>query len=174
MIVWLIGLSGAGKTTIGRELLRLWRQSAPNTVMVDGDEIRALFAADRSPGDYDMDGRRRNSDRIVALSRWLDGQQMNAVVCVLSIFEESRAQLRDSISGYFEVFVDVPMDVLERRDPKGLYAAARAGRMPNVVGVDIPFERPGHADLVIDNSADGIDAEAISRDILRRLGGLPP
>ena len=79
-----------------------------------------------------------------------------------------RAQNRDLFSEYFEVYLKVPMEELKRRDAKGLYAAADAGEMKNVVGVDIPFPEPDAADLVIENHGPGTDPQAIAADIFEK------
>ena len=152
MIVWLVGLSGAGKTTIGRALVERWRTIEPATVLIDGDEIRSLFDHNSSGSDYSIGGRRINAERIVNLSSWLDNQSINAVVNILCIFPDVLVENRLRFSGYLEVFVDVPMKQLEVRDPKGLYKGANSGFVKNVVGKDIPFPRPKQPHIVIDNS----------------------
>lgn len=166
MVVWLLGLSGAGKTTIGRELWRIWREQEPNTVFVDGDEIRAVFKDSDRTDSHTVAGRRRNAERIFELCRWLDGQDLNVVCTILSIFPELRQQNRDAFSGYFEVFVDCSMETLIASDYKGLYAGAKSGKIPNVVGMDIPFPRPENADCTIDNSNHDVDPVAAAKDIL--------
>ena len=170
MVIWLVGLSGAGKTSIGREVYRRLKAGAADTVLVDGDEIRTLFRDNRGDRAYSVEGRRRNSDRIRDLCAWLDRQEINVVCCTLSFFEETRQWNRDHLSRYFEVYVSAPMEVLERRDPKHLYRRAREGRIRNVVGVDIPFTPPASPDLVVDNGEDGRDLGAIAEEILRRAG----
>jgi adenylylsulfate kinase len=170
MIVWLVGLSGAGKTTIARELHRRWQAMDPATVLIDGDEIRKILKHDLGPEAYTTDERRINGERIAAMSAWLDTQNINAVVSVLCIFPDILAANHDRFSNYFEVFVDAPMAALEARDGKGLYAAARAGKMADVVGVDIPFPTPERPDLVVRNDGPALDAGAIARDILARIG----
>lgn len=172
MIVWIVGLSGAGKTTIGREVYALWKQRDPATVLVDGDEIRAIVGADRE-GAYTIAARRQNAERLASLCAWLDTQEINAVCCALCIFPDVLAGNRKRFRRYFEVFVDAPMSRLEERDSKGLYAAARAGKTSNVVGVDIPFPRPSAADFVVDNSGAALAARSIAGDILRRMDVLP-
>ena len=169
MITWIIGMSGAGKTTLGRELVSQWKRQDPATVLVDGDEIRAVFAADRGDDAYTIAGRRRNAERIVGICSWLDQQQINAVCCVLCIFPDVLAENRRKFSNYFEIFVDAPMERLVERDSKGLYAAARKGTMPNVVGVDIPFPRPQTSDLVVENSAPHFDVPSVASEVLARL-----
>lgn len=166
MVIWIIGLSGAGKTTIGRALYDLWKPMAPNTVLLDGDEVRAIFGQDRSPADYTVDGRRKNAERLYEICSWLDREGINVVCCLLSIFPDIQARSRERLSRYFEVFVDAPLEELVHRDTKGLYGPALVGRTGNVVGVDIPFPPPPGADMVIANKGfntpPGVFAEAIA------------
>lgn len=170
MVIWLVGLSGSGKTTLGRELAAQLRRHSPNTVFLDGDEVREVFGLDHGVRSYTLEGRRLNAERLTALCRMLDQQGLHVVCCVLSIFPEMRARNRDIFSSYFEVFLDAPLDVLQTRDAKGLYAAAREGRMPNVVGLDIPFPRPESADLVIDTSSTPEGLAEVAADVLRKAG----
>ena len=172
MIVWLVGLSGAGKTTIAREIHARWQAIDPATVLIDGDEMRGIFQHDRGPDAYTKQGRRMNAERIAAMSAWLDGQNINAVVSILCIFPDILAANRSRYRDYFEVFIDAPMADLEARDGKGLYAAARRGEMADVVGIDIPFPPPEHADLVIRNDGPSLDEGAIAADILLKFGAV--
>lgn len=170
MIMWLVGLSGAGKTTVGREVVRLWKQTAPNTVLVDGDEIRALFKHDQRPDAHTIEGRRVNAERITELCLWLDGQGVNAVVCILSIFPEMRAENRSRFSDYFETYLKVPLPALMARDEKGLYGKAVSGALTHVVGMDIPFPEPENPDLVVDNTPGLASPEDLARRILAAAG----
>ena len=173
MIVWLVGLSGAGKTTIARVLHTKWQAIDPATVLVDGDEIREIFKHDQGTAPFTVEGRRVNGERIAAMSAWLDSQGINAVVSILCIFPDILADNRQAYEGYFEVFVDAPLATLEARDGKGLYAAACSGEMANVVGMDIPFPTPEQPDLVIHNDGPTLDADAVADDILTRIGVTP-
>lgn len=166
MVIWIIGLSGTGKTTIGRHIYELWRAEEPNTVFVDGDEIRAIFKHDRGEKPYTIEGRKKNADRICEMCAWLDRQGINIVCCILSIFEESRKWNRTNFSRYFEVFISVPMEILMKRDIKNLYNPAFRGEINNVVGVDIPFVPPEEPDFIFENSDDRLDFESIAADIL--------
>ena len=85
MIIWVIGMSGAGKTAIGRELFKIRKRENPATVFIDGDEIRDVFKNDRHAGDYSVEGRGKNAERIRALCEWLDRQDIDVVCCILSI-----------------------------------------------------------------------------------------
>lgn len=167
MVIWLIGLSGAGKTTIGRHVYDLWKAEAANTVLIDGDEIRALFKHDTGDDPFTIEGRRANAERITELCAWLDAQGINVVCCILSLFPDMRAENRERFSSYFETYIRTPMDILTARDSKGLYAAADAGTMKNVVGVDIDFPEPASADLIIENGSEETDPKVLAAEIFK-------
>ncbi|HEX6344994.1 adenylyl-sulfate kinase [Umezawaea sp.] len=161
MIVWLIGLSGAGKTTVGTRLAARLREESANLVYLDGDLLREVWGGALS---HDVAGREVNAERISRLCRMLDRQGVHVVAAVLSIFPRWRAWNRENLSDYFEVFLDVPMDVVVERDTRGLYRAALDGEQSDVVGVDIPFPRPEDPDLVLDSSGrDGTPDELVER-----------
>ena len=168
MVIWLTGLSGSGKTSIGRQLCDLWKAEAPNTVLVDGDDIRRLLGLQGGEKHYTLDGRREIAGRISDLCAWLDRQGLNVVCCTISLFADLHQHNRDVFSRYFEVYIDVPMDVLYRRDDKNLYARALRGEIQNVIGVDLPFTPPASPDLVVDNSRDGADPRAMAAHILEQ------
>ncbi|MFQ2147161.1 adenylyl-sulfate kinase [Aeromonas jandaei] len=164
MVIWIVGLSGAGKTTIGRALYEELKINQKNLVLVDGDEIRALFCHNQIADDYSIAGRRINAERIQSLCRWLDSQGIDIVCCNLAMFSDIRTNNRHIFSDYREIFVDVPLSALMQRDDKGLYQAALCGRQHNVVGVDIEYCPPVDPDLVIHNSFDAsLLPEYISR-----------
>jgi len=169
MVIWLIGLSGAGKTTIGKCVYREWKKHEPNTVLVDGDEIREIFSRNNSDSDYSLDGRRKNAERIKQLCAWLDRQGINVVCNILLLFGDVSDWNRENLSGYLEVYVSTPLDVVKERDSKGLYSAAEKGEMKNVVGVDIPFPPPASPDITIDNSESRLRHDDIAVQILSRV-----
>lgn len=160
MITWLIGLSGAGKTTIGRELAGRLKARHKNLVFLDGDILREVWGA---PLGHDIEGRRENAQRISHLCHMLDQQDIHVVAAVLSIFPEWQKWNRETFKEYYEIFLDVPMEELRRRDPKGLYAKAFSGQEKNVVGVDIPFPTPANPDLVISGADWKQDAAALAQ-----------
>lgn len=149
MVIWFIGMSGSGKSTLAHTLYEHLKPKTRHLVYLDGDEFREIF---RNDVDHTVEGRRKNAERISHTCRMLDRQGIHVIASVLSIFPEWQAWNRENFSGYFEIFMDVPMETLRARDVKGLYAAADAGRMPNVVGVDIPFPCPQHSDLSVDQT----------------------
>lgn len=171
MVIWLVGLSGAGKSTIGRATYELIKRDLSNTVFVDGDEVREVFRHEGNDA-YTIAGRRVNSERISALCRWLDRQGINVVCSMLSIFDEHRRENRAAFSSYFEVFIDASMEDLMARDYKDLYKEAKAGLRENVVGVDIPFTRPSEPDFVVENGTPPVNAVEVAEQIVARSGVL--
>lgn len=149
MVVWLCGLSGSGKTTVGRLIYARVKPKVPNLVLVDGEDVRIAFGDDLG---HDQEGRRRNSLRIANLCQLLDRQGIHVVCCAMTIAPEAQVSNRRHIRDYYEVFLDVSVDVLAARDPKGIYRRARAGQLSNVCGVDIPYAPPAHPSLLIDNN----------------------
>lgn len=165
VVIWLTGLSGSGKSAIGKALCRAWRRQDPATVLVDGDDIRRILGRDHAMA-YEPAARREVAERIAAVCAWLDGQGINVVCCTISAFPDLLERNRTTFSRYFEVFVDVSMEIVERRSPTDIYRRARRGEIANVVGMDIPFSPPAMPDLVVDNSIDLEDVTPLAARIL--------
>lgn len=151
MVIWIIGLSGTGKTTLANLVVDRIRQLKGKVVLLDGDLIRELFGNDV---DHSVEGRKRNAQRLSVLSKYLADQDINVVAAVLSIFPEWRRWNRENINDYSEVYLKTSMENLIKRDTKDLYAKALKGEIVNVVGVDIPFPEPENPELVIDNNVE--------------------
>ena len=148
MVIWIIGLSGTGKTTLANLVVERIRKSKGKVVLLDGDIIRELFGNDV---DHSIDGRRRNAERLSVLSKFLASQGIHVVAAVLSIFPEWRQWNRENISDYSEVYIKASIETLLSRDIKDLYAKALNGEIKNVVGVDIPFPEPENPELILEN-----------------------
>lgn len=166
MIIWVIGLAGAGKTIIGREIYNYLKQKHSNTVFLDGDIIRDIMANDLGHTHAD---REKNGWRICKLCKHLDDQNINVVTCILSNFQEQRDWNRKNFSKYKEIYIDVPMEVLIKRDQKGLYTSVLSGKINNVVGIDIPFNKPNNPDLIINNSEITKDFKLLAKNSLEKL-----
>lgn len=170
MVIWIIGLAGAGKTSVGRALHALLQQRGRPVAFLDGDHVREMMDNDLG---HTLEDRRKNGRRMSRICHYLDSQGIDVVCATLSQFDEHQSWNRANNSRYFEVFLDVPMDVLMQRDQKGLYSGARAGTVKDVVGVDMPFPPPKNPDLVIarSNETPGAIAQSIMANIQRSHPG---
>ena len=148
MVVWIIGLSGAGKTTLANEVVACTRNVEPKVVLIDGDMVREVFGNDLG---HTMKDRRTNAWRICKLCKLLDDQGINVVCAILSLFPENRSWNRKNLKSYYEVFIDTPMQDLVFRDPKRIYSRFNRGEIHDVAGMDLEFLRPNNADLIINN-----------------------
>ncbi len=145
-VVWLTGLPGAGKTTIGKRLARLLKGRGVPVEILDGDELRRLFPGTGfSPAERDAHAR-----RVGHIASLLERNGVFVVVSLVSPYRRSRAFARRLCRRFVEVHVSTPADVCERRDPKGHYARARAGKLPDFTGVGAPYEAPGSPEISID------------------------
>ncbi len=169
MVVWLVGLSGAGKTTLGTLLWERLRRVHTPCFLLDGDVFRAVMGHDLG---HSLAERECNAGRMQRLCCELERQGIHVVCPILSVSEKSREWNRRHIAGYFEVYLRVDEAVLfEKRDRKGLYRRARAGEISEVVGFDLPFEEPRHPDMVLDNTADRDDLGPLADRIMSGLEG---
>jgi adenylylsulfate kinase len=166
MVVWIIGLSGAGKTTLATEVVRQLRADGSAAVLVDGDVVRELFGNDLG---FSIEDRRKNAIRVASLCKFLDSQGVNVVCAILSLFPDLRELNRGSFSSYLEVFINVPTSQLVQRDSKGIYARYLAGEARDVAGFDIPFPPPEKADIVIDNPSSVASLLAHAETIVNRV-----
>ncbi|UTW51619.1 adenylyl-sulfate kinase [bacterium SCSIO 12827] len=161
MVIWLTGMSGAGKTTICTALHDLLKPHLPELVLLDGDVIRRAFSQDL--GFIESD-RKVQIGRIQKLAKILSDQNLIVLVGALYAHPDLLSWNRQNLQPYFEVYVKASMSLLKERDSKGLYGSSA----PNVVGVDIPWHEPTHSDLVID--ADQLPNPAsVAHDIARAV-----
>jgi adenylylsulfate kinase len=153
-VLWLLGLSGAGKTTLATRLLERARAKGARADIIDGDLVREFF--DDAKG-YGRENRVANIKRIVFAAHLLSRNDVLTIVSNISPYEETRAFARRKLPGYVEIYLKASVDDCARRDPKGLYRKARAGENPNMIGIDEPFEEPASPDLVVETGARGVD-----------------
>ena len=135
---WITGLSGSGKTTLSTFLADHVRSSGRAVVQLDGDELRGVLATDA----YTREERIAIGMRYSRLCKLIASQGIDVVIGVIGLFEEIHRWNRENIPGYIEVFIDTPMDELQRRDLKGIYARAQSGNISNVAGVDLEVDYP--------------------------------
>lgn len=163
MVLWLIGMSASGKTTIGKKLYEKLKQSNQKWIFLDGDTFRNILGEDLG---HTLEDRKKNAYRISRFCEFLSSQNINVLACVLSIFHDNQKYNKEHISDYKEVYIDVSFDTLVKRDNKELYKKALKGEIQNVVGVDIPFLPPYAPDLIVDNNSESPDFDTMTDLIL--------
>lgn len=167
--VWLTGLSGSGKSTVAVALERLLADAGRPAYRLDGDNVRHGLNADLGFSEGD---RTENVRRVGEVARLMADAGVVAIVPLISPYRAGRDHARrihaDAGLPFVEVFVDTPIEECERRDPKGLYAKARAGEIKGFTGIDDPYEEPLSPELVL-TPGDGTPEEQARRV----LGHLP-
>ena len=163
MVIWIIGISGAGKTTVGKKLLNKFLKNGKPFIFIDGDEFREAMGNDLG---YTLSDREKNGKRISRLCKFLNDQDINVIVSILSIFEEHQQWNRLYIKKYFEIYLDVDMDTIKKRNQKNLYQKKDIEK--NIVGRSIEFRPPKNPDLIISNN-DTNQINSVVEDIYKKI-----
>ncbi len=151
-VIWFTGLSGSGKSTLAAIVEGLLKDRRVPVHNLDGDALRRGLNRDLG---YDDDARDESIRRIGEVTRILVEAGHVVLVAAISPFETGRRRARELIEPgrFVEVFVDVPLEVAESRDPKGLYRLAREGHLTNFTGIDSPYEPPTNPEVHVDAAA---------------------
>ena len=150
-VYWITGLSGAGKTTIGKLFYEKLKEQHSNTVFFDGDTLRRVFGDDLG---YTEEERRKCAMRYSRLCAMLQEQDINVVCCTISMFDSVREWNRENIHNYWEIYVKVSMETLQKRDQKGLYRGTTKEKEKEVVGIHMKIEEPKKPDLILYNDGE--------------------
>jgi len=166
MVLWLTGVSGAGKSTIANILEKKLAAMNRHTFLLDGDNVR--HGLNRDLGFTDAD-RVENIRRIGEVAKLMADAGLIVITAFISPFRAERRMVRDMLppGEFVEIFVDTPVEEAERRDEKGLYRKARAGELKNFTGIDSPYEPPAAPEIRIDTLA--MTAEEAADFILREV-----
>lgn len=144
LTIWLTGLSGAGKTTIGKAIVEKLSNQHQKVSLLDGDILRQTLCKGLG---FSRSDREENIRRIAGLADSLTREGNIVIVSVISPYRSQREKLKQQISPFIEVYVNAPLAVCEQRDVKGLYKKARCGEITNFTGIDDPYEPPLHPDI---------------------------
>ncbi|HEY0662888.1 MAG TPA: sulfate adenylyltransferase subunit CysN [Lysobacter sp.] len=166
--LWFTGLSGAGKSAIANLVEKRLHALGHHTYILDGDNVRHGLNKDLGFTDED---RVENIRRVAEVARLMTDAGLIVLVSFISPFRAERRMARElfDVGEFVEVYVDTPLAVAEQRDVKGLYAKARAGKIPNFTGIDSPYEVPEAAELRLDTV--GESAEALAQRVIDYLLG---
>lgn len=145
-VYWITGLSGAGKTTIGKLFFEQLQEKKNNVLFLDGDTLREVFGNDLG---YGKEDRFQCAMRYSRICKLLSEQGQDVVICTISMFRAVREWNREHIENYKEIYIEVPMEVLQQRNQKNLYKSGN-----NVVGVDLELELPDNPDIILMNSGE--------------------
>jgi adenylylsulfate kinase len=155
VVLWLYGLSGSGKSTIANEVERVLHGEGCMTVILDGDNLRTGLNSNLGFSDED---RTENVRRVAETAKLLAGQGIIVLVSVITPLRRHRAAAREIIGPDFhEIYVKADFDTCAERDPKGLYAKAKEGKIGQFTGKDSGFEEPEDPALLLDTQARSID-----------------
>jgi adenylylsulfate kinase len=159
-VIWFTGLSGAGKTTIAGRIEIELNQRGYLTQILDGDLVRS--GINNNLG-FSPDDRYENIRRIAEISKLFLHCGIICLNSFISPTHKIRQMAKDIIGqeDFIEVYINAPLDVCERRDTKGLYRKARAGKLKDFTGIDAPFEAPDHPNIEINTETLSID-ESVS------------
>jgi len=165
-VVWLTGLSGSGKSTIADALERRLHALGLHTFVLDGDNVRTGINKDLG---FTPEDRAENVRRVAEASKLMLEAGLIVIVALISPFRADRRAARAIFDedDFLEVYVDTPVEMCATRDPKGLYAKARSGTLPNMTGIGQEYEAPEHPDVRLDGTA-AVDnnVEALVRRIV--------
>ena len=158
-VLWLTGLSGAGKSTIADLVEQSLHRAGHHTIVLDGDNVR--HGLNRDLG-FTNEDRVENIRRVAEVAKLMVEAGLIVIVSFISPFRSERRLARGLVGAdeFLEIYVDTPLDICEARDPKGLYTLARTGKLPNLTGIGSPYEPPQQPELVLPAGKDPPDVLA--------------
>jgi adenylyl-sulfate kinase len=143
-VLWMTGLSGAGKTTIALILEKALRERGLKVERLDGDVVRESLTRDLG---FTAEDRAKNIERVTFVAKLLSRNGVGCICSFISPYQHVRDHVRENTTNFLEVFIDAPLDTVMARDVKGLYQKAIAGEIPNFTGISDPFEAPENPDI---------------------------
>lgn len=169
LVIWMVGLSGSGKSTIAKTLEAELHQKGFLTQLLDGDNLRT--GINNNLG-FSEEDRIENIRRTAEVSKLFLNCGVVTICSFISPTEEIRTMARDLVGeGYFEVYVNCPIEVCEQRDVKGLYKKARGGEIKNFTGIDAPFEPPQKAEIELRTDLEDLNVskEKLLKVVLEKI-----
>lgn len=166
--IWVTGLSGSGKTTLANYVAALFKEYGVNVKVLDGDNLRK--GLNNNLG-FSISDRSENIRRAAEVSKLFNESGITTINAFICPTIELRKQAENivGVENYFEIFLDVPFDICEQRDPKGLYARFRKGEFKELTGADSPYEVPENPNLTLKTHLES-PKESANRTFVSILG----
>lgn len=150
-VIWITGLSGAGKTTLSEELNIRFRKNNVPSILLDGDALRNIyFYGAENTQSYTRNARINLAFKYSLLCKNLSDQGFTVIIATISMFNEIYVWNKKNLKNYFEVYLKVPLAELYLRDHKKIYQRYKDGKLKNVAGLDLTVDEPVLADLIYD------------------------
>ena len=151
MVIWITGLSGAGKTTLAKEIVSQLATENKKPILLDGDQLRKIFvdSSNQAISAHDRSSRLTLALKYSGLARLLSEQGFWVIVATISLFKEVHNWNRKNLKNYYEVFLDTPIEELKKRDSKKIYSRFFGNEISNVAGLDIEVDQPNAPDLLV-------------------------
>jgi sulfate adenylyltransferase len=153
-VLWFTGLSQSGKTTIADKVYKLLKEQGIKVERLDGDVVRESLTKDLG---FSKEDRDKNITRVGFVASLLSKNGVGVVASFISPYKERRKHLRKTVSNFIEVYVSTPLEVCEKRDKKGLYKQARAGKIKNFTGISDPYEEPQNPEILLSPHKDPLE-----------------
>ena len=165
-MIWFTGLSGSGKSTIADKLEQKLSALGKHTYLLDGDNVRQGLNKDL---DFTNEARIENIRRVAEVGKLMLDAGLIVIVAFISPFKQERLMARNLLEKdeFYEIYVDTPIEICEKRDPKGLYKKARLGKLKNFTGIDSDYEIPKNPEMSLDTEL--FNAQELANKILDEI-----
>jgi adenylylsulfate kinase len=165
-VIFITGLSGAGKTTIAKAMEKLLTEAGTVPVLLDGDEIRKKMAL----AAFDEHSRKMHNLRVGSTAAAMEKEGKIVIVALIAPYKEIREQIRKNCNNFIEIYLSASIDICIKRDPKGLYKKALTGEIKDFTGISAPYHPPLSPEINIDTGV--LNVEQSLQVILEKLSSL--
>lgn len=162
-VLWFTGLSASGKSTVADAVAEKLIKRGLKIERLDGDIVRKSLTKDLG---FSKEDRDENIQRVTFVAKLLSRNGVGVIASFISPYREVRKKIREETTNFVEVFVKCPLEVCEKRDPKGMYKKARAGEIKNFTGIDDPYEEPENPELVLNTDKETVE-ESVEKVITK-------
>lgn len=146
MVIWIIGLAGAGKSTLAKLIKKKFEEINQKSIVIDGEEVRSHFNHDLA---YNLPDRKRNAKRIINFCKLLEKQEVNVIVPILHNFIDQRKSNKKEFKNYFEIYIKAKKETLFKRDKRKIYSNYKKQKIKNIIGLDLKFNPPKNPNIIL-------------------------